>query len=906
MEDKGLLVILCTLAAVVGCTSKTVSVGELTTEMRVCPTIEVGHSPRLSWKVFSNENGTTPKAYQIIVRDEDGRTVWNTHKVHSEGGVMVPYEGETLQAETDYNWKVRVWTDRGRTEWSAPAIWSVGLADSTSWAGAEWIGINEREKLRQDENHLSARYLRKEFTLKDHTIKKAKLYMCALGMGDAEVNGHRVSRDIFAHPPVLFIKRIMYRTYDVTDLVQAGDNVMTVLLGNGRWQTLKCWSLRGVEDPRVKLALKVTYEGGEQDVVVSDTSWMGTSQGPITDNNEMDGEYYDARLEMPGWDQKDYAYTSVWQQVDTLYEPKGEMHPMPMDDMAVQDTVVGQSVRALPDGSYLIDMGQNMVGRAEMTLCGRAGEPVVIKYAENLLPGGTGVDQSNLRAALGTDQYTPSSDGEFTYCSTFPYHGFRYAQIWGVTAEPDPSKFKGLVVYDEMPTDGEWTSSSEQLNQLYHNMYWCLRSCYRGMPIDCPQRDERQGWLGDRGATILGEPYMFGVGPLYRKWMDDVYDSMSKKGRISVVSPRNWTIYNDDTYASIVFLYMADMLYTRYGDDSGITTYYDTMKMWLDYITTKNLHDGIFHMKYDEYADWCVAPSDPPVIHTQEPERLTESDLIQTGIYTDVLREMIKFAQYTGNVEDIPAYQATLAEVGEAFNERFFNSEQSCYDNNTMTSSLIALRFDLVPEGRRQDVVNTLVSKIRDCDNHLIVGNVGVRYAMQTLTEAGEINLAYELAMQDTYPSWGYMLSRGATSIWELWNGDTADAAMNSGSHAHLIGDLLSWYYENLAGIKNDPTDVAFHKIILQPSFPQGLDSVAASFDSPYGLIRSAWSLDYDDDYLVWDVTVPVGSTATAIVPALFNVEVENAGDSIKSEIEGEFTKISLSSGSYRLSTRVD
>lgn len=897
MDTKSISILLAGVLLSCSCADKGISVGELTTEMRVEPTVNTMH-PRFSWKVYSDKNGTVPTAYDIKVTDEDGRTVWHSGKVGEYDNVLVTYEGKDLRYETDYEWKVRVWTTDGRSAWSEPAKWSTGLADSLAWCGAEWIGINERWKLEQDENHLPARYLRKEFVL-DGNVRKAKLYFCALGMGDASINGDRVCRDLFAHPAVLFHKTLYYRTYDVTDMLHKGDNVLSVLLGSGRYQTMGSRTLRGVEDPRVKAVLKVTYTDGRTAEIISDTTWMGTSEGPITMNNEFDGEYYDARMEMPGWNTLGYKYTSVWKQVDTLYDPKGHLQPMPMDDMSQQDEVSGKTVRRLADGSWLVDLEQNMVGLAQMTLSGIKDSTIVIRYAEKLLPDGSAIDQSNLRAALGTDKYTPARDGRFTWTPVFPYHGFRFMQISGVSEAPVPSEIIGKVTYDKMTTTGTFECSDDRLNQLFHNIFWGIRSNYRSMPIDCPQRNERQGWMGDRAATIWGEPYIFGCASLYRKWMDDVYTSMSRKNRISVVSPRNWTIYNDDTAASIVYLYMADMLYTRYGDDSGIKVYYDSMKAWFATITRKNLHNGIFHMKFDEYRDWVVPPEEPTMIHSKDPNRQTDSEVIQTGILCDAVEKLIKFARYTGNGADVPGYEAVLAEVKKAYNEKFFNSEGGYYSNNTMTANLIPLRFGIVPEGREQDVLGCIIKRIHDNGDHLAVGNVGIRYPMQLLTKYGYIDLAYRLATIDSYPGWGYMIKNGATTVWELWNGDSADPSMNSGNHAHLIGDLLCWYFENLAGIQNDPSDIAFRKIVFKPSFPKGLDRAGASFNSPRGLVSSAWTLDYDSDIIKWDITVPVGSTATAIVPAIFNIDTTG----LDASVDGGVMTIHLGSGQHTLRT---
>lgn len=880
-------------------------VAHLTTELRTNPEGIDCPTPRLSWKVVSDRNGTVQTAWRIRVT-KDGRVVWDSGKTPSDACVLVPYAGAPLESESDYQWKVKVWTSDGASRWSSPARWSTGLRDSAAWMGARWIGINEKEKLKEDPNHLAARYLRKEFRL-DGRVASAKLYMSALGIGDASLNGVRVCEDKFMHPPVLFDKTVYYRTYDVTPLLQSGDNVLAVLLGCGRYQSLSARTLRSVSDPRVKLVLKVRYKDGGETFIVSDTTWTGTSGGPITSNNEYDGEYYDARLEMPNWRDLGFEPDGRWRGVDEMKAPKGRLRAMTMDDMAAQDVIYAQTVKQVGPERYIVDFGQNMVGYVVMTLEGREGKPVVFKYAEKLTDAGDSLNMASLRRTLATDQYTPAADGAFTWTPTFPMHGFRYMQVEGVSAPPVPANLAGIVIWDKMDVRGQFACSDERLNRLYKNIYCGLRSNYRGMPIDCPQRDERQGWIGDRGGTIWGEPYLFNVAPLYRKWMDDVYESM-KNNRISVVSPRYWSIFTDDMSHSSVFLYMAEMLWSRYGDDSGIRTYYPAMKAWFEHATGKNLkEDGIFRMKKDEYKDWIVPPESPELIHATDPSRITNSPVLQTGILCGTLDLMVRFAQLTGNEGDIPAYAAMKARVVDAFNREFFDPERNCYDNNTLTANLIPVYFDLVPAGHKEAVVENIVSRIEeDFGGHLCVGNVGMRYAMEVLTRNGHADLAYRLCTIDTYPSWGYMIKKGATTVWELWNGDEAGPAMNSGCHAHLIGDLLRWYYEDLAGIAPESAGdslliaaaPAFKRIWMEPCFPEGLDHVQASFDSPYGTISSDWTRD--GDKLVWKIEIPVGSTATVVVPARFGV----AAEGLEAHTEGEKTKILLPSGRYCLQSK--
>ncbi len=892
-----------------------VEVRDLTVELRTNPEGIDCETPRFSWKIVSSENKTLQSAYQITVwRSSDGRKVWDSGKVYSYESILVPYYGEALESETDYEWGLKVWTNIGVARGEARARWSTGLRDSLAWMGAKWIGIDEKEKLKEDPCHLPARYLRTDFVLNDK-IASAKLYMSALGVGEASINGKKVSENKFMHPPVLFDKVVYYRTYDVTDLLQKGDNTLAVLLGCGRYQSLSARTLRSVSDPRLKAMLKVRYKDGKETVVISDKSWIGTSAGPITSNNEYDGEYYDARLEIPDWNAVGFRPGIRWRVVDEMGSPKGRMRAMPMDDMAIQDRIIAERVRRVGEDRYIVDFGQNMVGYVIMTLEGEAGRPVTFKYSEKLNDTGDSLNMASLRRTLATDQYIPADDGKFTWRPTFPMHGFRYMEIDGANAMPINRNLVGQVIYDEMDTKGSFVCSDDRLNRLYRTIYCGLRSNYRGMPIDCPQRDERQGWIGDRGGTIWGEPYLFNVAPLYRKWMDDVYDSM-KNNRISVVSPRYWSIFTDDMSHSSVFLYMAQMLYSRYGDDSGIYTYYPAMKAWFQQATAKNLkEDGIFRMKKDEYKDWIVPPESPKLIHATDSSRITNSPVLQTGILVGTLDLLSRFALLTGNEADVPAYEKMKKQVIEAYNREFFDPEHECYDNNTLTANLIPVYFNIVPLGHKQAVVDNIARRImEDFDGHLCVGNVGMRYVMEVLTDNGYADLAYQLCTIDTYPSWGYMIKKGATTVWELWNGDEAGPAMNSGCHAHLIGDLLRWYYEDLAGIAPEPVAPgttgtgsaaaflsaapAFRQIRMQPCFPKGLDHVKASFESPYGTISSDWTIM--GRKLYWKIEIPVGSTATVIAPARFHLD---AGK-LPSYTEGENTKIFLTSGKYVLQSK--
>ncbi|WP_106828478.1 alpha-L-rhamnosidase [Parabacteroides pacaensis] len=778
--------------------------------------------------------------------------------------------------------------------------YSQELSDAAAW-NACWIGINDSVKLIEDETRLPARYLRKEFTL-DNKIKQARLYICGLGAALCYLNGQPLTKDALIHPLTMFSKNLYYNTYDVTNRIQKGINVIGVILGNGRYQTLGAKTLRGVAVPQLLLRLDIEQRDGSRKQIVSDLSWKGTVQGPIIAKNVYDGEEYDARLELGNWLQPGYG-DSCWQSVDSFPSPGGQLTAKTMGDIKVMEEIKPVAIKSVADGKYLLDMGQNMVGWLQVKLQGKKNVPVVLRFAEILKNNGTEIDTGNLRAARATDMYIPSRDGLFSWEPRFVYHGFRYVEITGLDEQPAPEDFIGKVSYDEMETIGSFLTSDTLINRIYQNAYWTIRGNYQGMPVDCPQRDERQGWLGDRVGTMRGESFIFHNARLYKKWMQDIEDSMSEEGRISVVSPRTWTIYADDAAWSSAYFYIADMLYTQFGDIYPIKKFYPSMKRWVNYMKEKRLKDYL--LPNDEFGDWCMPPESPELIHSLDPARKTNGTVINTTIFYDLLRLMEKFAVLNDSQTDAQQYALLAAKVKDAYNKKFFRYKTAQYDNNTVTANLLSLQLGLVPEGYETNVFNNIVKKIEDDNGHISSGIVGMRYLMQGLTAHGGGELAYRIATNSTYPSWGYMVKKGATTIWELWNGDTADPAMNSANHVMLLGDLIAWFYEDLAGIKNAPASVGFKQLRMEPVFPEQLSFVKASYKSPYGTIKSEWQKN--GNYLSWQITIPSNTSAVICVPSRFKVHIKHKGGIIKKgrimsekEEKGKHT-IELKSGKYWL-----
>ena len=880
-----------------------IGITDLRTEQLKNPAGIDVRQPRLSWRIESDEQNVIQTAYHILVASspellEQGKgDIWDSGKIESDASQWITYQGKTLKCNAPYYWKVKIDTNKGATNWSAPAFWTTGLFNEADWQG-QWIGLDRAAPGDSETqwSRLAARYLRKEFAVKKD-VKRATVHIAGMGLYELFINGQRIGNQVLAPAPTDYRKTILYNTYDVTSLLQT-ENAIGVTLGNGRFYTMrqnyKPYKIPTFGYPKLRLNLIVEYADGSKETIATNTSWKLTTEGPIRSNNEYDGEEYDARLEMEGWNTNGFD-DGAWKTPDVMEAPAGKLTAQQNPNIRVQETLKPVAVFDRPDGKYILDMGQNMVGWLSVNLKGKKGKPVSMKFAELLQKDGS-LYLANLRTAQVTDIYTPAEDGDFSWQPRFVYHGFRFVEVSGLDYKPELSAFTGHVIYDEMATTGRFETSNPLVNQIHKNSYWGIRSNYRGMPTDCPQRDERLGWLGDRATGAYGEAFIFNNAQLYNKWLQDIEDSMSPEGSISDVSPNYWTIYADDVTWPSAFFYVADMLYRQFGDDSAIRAHYPAMKRWMAHMEEATMKDYI--MTKDQYGDWCMPPESQELIHSKDPARKTDGAILSTTVYYDLLNKMIGFARICGQDADISGYESLAAKIKAAYNAKFFNKETAEYGNNTVTANILSLRLGLVPEGYEGKVFSNIVKKTEeDFNGHVSTGVLGIQHLMRGLTEYGRVDMAYKILTNETYPSWGYMIKNGATTIWELWNGDTADPAMNSANHVMLLGDLLIWYYEDLAGIKCAPDAVGFKKLVMEPVFPDGLDEVSASYGSVYGEIKSAWTKKGGD--FSWDITLPGNTSAIVRIPKKYNVTVGNLpGVRRVSATEG-YMEVEIGSGSY-------
>ena len=863
--------------------------------------------PRFSWNYGTNrqseEEKTTTESevmqqnYRIIVATtaENAQKgigdLWDSGVIPSSQMLYIPYEGVELQSRDKAYWKVitTVMAKGGKKAKLASEVKSfeISLLNQEDWQ-AKWIGHEFDDDVLVGKTRLAARYLRKDFVLK-YEVSEARLYVSGMGVYSAYLNGREIAPEELLKPTLSwYSKRVYFNTYDVTEMLQQGDNAVGIILEGGRYTSLRYnaanpnWDgtdhVFGFGTPRLLLQLEVTYKDGQKETIVSDETWKITNRGPIRTANKWDGETYDENFDLGDWNQAEYD-DSAWLQAELVDAPEGQLSPQPNPNIKVMGLIIPYNVFKKGD-KWIIDMGQNMVGVLYVDnkhFTGlECGDTVMFRYAETLNPDST-LFTKNLRSAECTDYYiaskTPANDW---WKPMFVYHGFRYVEITGLHGNLPTNLewgFIGLPMYDEMPMTGEFITSNKIINAVYKNATRGIRGNYRSMPTDCPQRDERMGWTGDRTAGNYGESYIFNNHQLYAKWLTDGDDSQQENGSLANVIPPYWRGYTDNMTWPGAMVTVTDMLYTRFGDVEPIRQHYAAWKKWMLHMKNDYMRAGL--MPRDTYGDWCMPPESLELIHSNDATRITDATVISTPFYCYLCGKMAKFAEILGFDEDVAFFQKEITTSTIAFNDKYFNRVTGVYANNTVTANILPLWFGMVPKGLEDKVMESIVDKTEnECGGHVSTGVVGIQQLMRCLTEYGHGDLALKIASNDSYPSWGYMYRNGATTIWELWNGNTADPAMNSGNHVMLLGDLILWEYEYLGGIR--ALEPGYSKIQLKPYPIEGLDVVNCAYNSVSGRIESNWKRE--GKRFEWDFTIPANTTAEVCLPTANGYEVKTYG----------------------------
>ena len=878
----------------------------------------------------ARNNFKTVKWNDITTRIEPGRTYAfcltgiNSGEAPNPAGVIglltIEFtEGEPLVIQTDEKWKV------SRT---APKGWNLPAFDDSGWGSAKVIGAAGMQpwgETRTAENRrLAARWLRKEFAVEQ---KVARATVCFSGLGSSELylNGDKVGDAVLSPALSQYDKRVYYVTYDVTKQLRRGANALGAVLGGGRFCSDRSKVYAGTVNfgwPKMILQLRLEYADGSAGEIVSDESWKLTTDGPITANGEFDGEEYDARRELGAWNEPGYVLNPGfdwylgkqlgkrpehpagpgmeviqpakrghaelgvetkatvlprWDNARAVSAPLGQLAAQMIEPIRVTQKLKPVGLTEPKPGTFIFDLGQNMVGWCQLKVRGPAGTTVQLRHAETTNSDGT-LYMANLRGAQVTDRYILKGQGTEVWQPRFTYHGFRFVEVTGFPGKPNLEAIEGQVVHDDLPAIGQFSCSNELINRIYRNIVWGTRGNYRSIPTDCPQRDERQGWLGDRSEECKGEAYLFNIAPLYGKWRQDIADAQKPNGSIPDVAPAYWPIYSDNVTWPSSAIITPSALQRHFGDTLSTAQNYESSKRWIEYMLGFATNHIISR---DSYGDWCVPPEKPQLIHSKDPARQTDKALLATSYFYYDLRLMERYARSLGKSSEAERW-ATLAEQFQtAFNARFLNREHGQYDNGSQTACVLPLAFGLAPAEFQQRVFARLVDKIEnETKGHIGTGLIGGQYLNRVLSDHGRADLAYRIASQRDYPSWGYMVEQGATTIWELWNGSTADPAMNSGNHVMLIGDLVVWFYEYLAGIAPDDALPGFKHIVMKPHPVGDLKWVKAAHHSPYGWIKSEWRRD--GGKFDWRIEVPANATATIHLPAEAGDRLTESGKPIR------------------------
>lgn len=794
--------------------------------------------PRFSWMLRHSEREQKQSAFQLIISSipsAETSDLWDTGKVLSDQSIHVVYGGKPLESDRTYYWKVRYWDkDDVPSPYSSVARFDTGLFHPEDWQG-EWIGGRNQ--------------LRKKFSA-NGSVVRGRAFICGLGYYEMRLNGQKVGNNVLDPGYTTYEKRVLYSTYDITDMILEGDNAVGIMLGKG-------WS----GSRFLLLQINIELKGGKTLTLFSDRSWR-CKDGPIISDSIYDGEVYDARLESPGWDRPDFDDRS-WSPVETGVSPKGSLSAQMVQPIQVMDTIVPLETTNPKEGTYVFDMGQNFSGWAQLNVSGLQGTKVCLRYAELLYENGM-INQENLRSARAQDVYILKGDGEEVYEPRFTYHGFRYVELTGFPGVPTMDTIRGKVVHTGVQQLGNFSCSNPLLNQLQRMIIWGQKTNLHSIPTDCNQRDERMGWLGDAHLTAEEAMMNFDMGAFYTKFIQDIRDVQDEEGAITDTVPHIWGQRPADPAWGTAYPLLLWYMYRYYGDSRILEEHYQSVKQYIEFLRSQAESDLL---EFSYYGDWVAIEKTP-------------GNLVSSFYYYYDVILLQKMAERLGYPAEAKAYMELVDQIKRAFHKKYYDSEAKSYANGTQTANTLALFLDLAPDSERSTVFHNLRSDIVYKNNsHLTTGIIGTKYIMDVLTKFNASPLAYELATQTSYPSWGYMIRNGATTLWELWQHKTGPS-MNSHNHP-MFGSVGAWLYKALAGIDQDIDSAGFQKIVIQPHIIRDLRYVAGTIHTPRGPIMSDWSKS--EHGITLRVSIPVNSEAEIRLPKLRlkNIILKESGEQI-------------------------
>jgi alpha-L-rhamnosidase len=826
-------------------------------------------TPRLFWKLESSTRAQRQTAYRILVASsgrslaQDKSDLWDSGRVASDETIQIPYQGKPLKSAQQVFWKVRVWDKDGRgSAWSQPASWTMGLLSEADWQ-ARWIAA------RTDSETL---LLRRDFTVKPG-LKRAIAYVSGLGHYELSVNGRKVGEDLLSPGWTKYDKTCLYDTRDLTPSLKEGDNTIGLLLGNGMYNVKggRYIKFKGSFGPlKAIVQLQWEYADGTAETVGTDEQWR-TSPSPITFSCVYGGEDYDARLVQRGWDEPRFD-DSKWQAAQVVNGPGGKLKGLSAAAPPIRtfEVLKPVSVKALNKGVTVYDLGQNAALIPRVTVRGPAGALVRIIPAELLREDGS-VDRTSVAhgAGLAYWQYTLAGGGGETWFPKFFYHGARYLQVECSAATeggelPVVEALEGVVVHSASAPVGEFECSSELFNRIHKLVRWAQRSNMMSVLTDCPHR-ERLGWLEEYHLNGPSLRYEFDLARLFTKGMSDMADSQLDNGLVPDTAPEYTVLpdsFRDSPEWGSAFVIVPWQQYEWTGDLELLRQHYDGMKRYVAYLGTRAANHIVSHGLGDWYD---IGPERPGFA------QLTPVALTATAFYYYDARILAQAAALLGKADDAKQYEELTAQIRAAFNQKFLDTKNSQYATGSQCANSIPLVMDLVEPKNRVAVLEAVVRDVRQRGNALTAGDVGYRYLLRALAEGGRSDVIFDMNHQSDKPGYGYQLKMGATSLTEAWNADR-----HASQNHFMLGQIMEWFYHDLAGIGGDPAGPGFKKIIIKPEPVGDLTWVKASLDSIRGKIVSHWTKA--EGVFTLSVTIPPNTTATVFVPAKSADQVTEGG----------------------------
>jgi len=825
-------------------------------------------NPRFSWVLESSERGEFQTAYQILVSsskeniNRDIGDMWDSGKVISNRSVNIVYKGRRLESERTYYWKVRCWDkDDNIGPYSDVATFVTGILNEYEWK-SKWIQS-------PNSNNSIAPLFRKEFTIKKE-IKSAIVYISGLGYYELYINGVKVGDHVLDPGTTEYDKIALYVTYNVTEYLKVGANVLGVILGNGWFSPppdmAKHSLLRKYSDrPKLIMQMHIDFTDGTTTIITTDDTWK-TADSPIVYNGIWNGEIYDARLEKEGWSTLAYD-DSEWSKAEVVPSPTEKLVSQIMPAIKVTKTIRPVKILNPKPNVYVYDFNQNFAGWVRLIVSGPRGTKVTLRYAEVLNEDGT-INMENLRSARATDIYILKGEGIEVYEPRFTYHGFRYVEVTGFPGEPGLENLLGRVVHSSVDTTGTFVCSNSLLNQIQHNIIWGQLSNLMSIPTDCPQRDERMGWMGDAQLSAEEAIYNFWMPEFYEKWVNDIKIAQSSDGAVPDVVPPHWSIYPSDPAWGTACVLIPWYLYQYYGDEKILEDSYSCMKNWVDFLSGKS----VSYIVDGKYGDWCEPGAAKP--------KKTPLQLTSTGYYYYDALILSKVASLLGKHEDAEKYFNLANSIKEAFNKKFLNKDKNQYATGSQTSNAFPLFLGIAPEENKESIMENLINDIMTAHNgHLDTGILGTKFLADLLPDSGCSEVLYILATRTTYPSWRYWIKLGATTLWERWEPlNVTGPGMNSYNHI-MFGSIGKWFYAGLAGIR--PYAPGYSRILIKPQVVGDLKWTNASVKTIRGLVASSW-IRKDTSFFL-NVSIPVNAVAIVSIPkiGLENVVVKEGDKTI-------------------------